>query len=78
METVIAKLSNNPAVPISLKQMMTFGENITEDKLLQAGNFVSLCHFIRDISNKYTDLSNIHISTILVPLIGKKTTNAKK
>lgn len=46
IQSVIAQLSNNPAVPISLKQMMTFGENMTEDKLLQAGNFVSLSQLL--------------------------------
>ena len=38
---VVAQLSNKPAYPISLKQMVLFGQNINDDKLLKSANFVS-------------------------------------
>jgi hypothetical protein len=60
--SVIAKLSNNPAVPISLKQMMNFGESLNEAKLLQAGNFVGFLvtsyrmHITRSNTNRHASI----------------------
>lgn len=54
---VVAQLSNKPAYPISLKQMVLFGQNINDDKLLKSANFVRqelpvrIAHRIRDLQN---------------------------
>lgn len=53
----IAQLSNKPALPISLKQMMAFGKGISEDRLIQSANFVRqelpvrIAHRVRDLQN---------------------------
>lgn len=37
---IVAQLSNKPAYPISLKQMVAFGKDIDERKLISSANFV--------------------------------------
>lgn len=39
---VVAQLSKKPAYPISLKQMVAFGKDIDDRKLISSANFVCL------------------------------------
>ncbi|CAD6588397.1 MAG: hypothetical protein CYPHOPRED_004378 [Cyphobasidiales sp. Tagirdzhanova-0007] len=53
----IAQLSNKAAYPISLKQMIAFGKDLTEERLLQSASFVRqelpvrIAHRVRDLQN---------------------------